>query len=198
MKRIVLAMALMLSLPIIAAAQTPFNLAPLKKTLADLNERLRVDPRLTEAYQVRGSVQLQLGNFQEAIRDFDKYLELRPERVAGHWQRGIAYYFAGQYDKGRRQFEGYQQVDGNDVENAIWRFMCMAKTAGVAKARRDMLKVGMDRRVPMGEVHEMFAGKLKPADVLAAAVKDVPNDDVPHRAPFLRRSLRGHLLRSRR
>ncbi len=177
MKTALLTMSLSLLQPIIAAAQTPFNPAPLQKTLADLNERLRADPRLPEAYQARGSVQLQLGNFMEAIRDFDKYLEMRPERKAGHWQRGIAYYFAGAYDKGSRQFEGYQQVDGNDVENAVWRCMCMVKSAGMAKARQNMLKVGVDRRVPMREVYEMFMGKVKPADVLAAAVKDAPNDD---------------------
>jgi lipoprotein NlpI len=177
MKTTLLTVALALLLPLRSGAEAPFDSEPLKKALADLNERLREDPNLADAYQARGSVYFKLGNFKEAIRDFDKYLELRPERKAGHWQRGIAYYYAGRYDDGRRQFEGYQQVDSNDVENAVWRFMCMAKTAGMAKARKEMLKVGVDRRVPMREVYDMFSGKLKPADILAAAKAGEPSDE---------------------
>jgi lipoprotein NlpI len=55
------------------------------------------------------------------------------------------------------------------VENAVWRFMCMAKATGLPQARRAMLKIGDDRRVPMRQIYELFGGKLKPADVLAAA-----------------------------
>jgi lipoprotein NlpI len=32
-----------------------------------------------------------------------------------------------------------------------------------------VLKIGKDKRVPMMEVYDLFRGKLKPADVLAAA-----------------------------
>jgi lipoprotein NlpI len=177
MKTMLFAVTLSLWLPGFSGAETPFNSEPLKKALANLNERLRAEPNLADAYQARGSVYFKLGNFKEAIRDFDRYIELRPERKAGHWERGIAYYYDGQYDAGRRQFEGYQQVDSNDVENAVWRFMCMAKTAGIARARKDMLKVGVDRRVPMREVYEMFSGKLKPADVLVAAEAGEPSDE---------------------
>ena len=156
----------------------------LEKALASLNERLRRDRADAEAYHERGCVQFKLADFKAAVRDFDKYIELRPERQAGHWQRGIAFYYAGQYDAGRRQFEGYQKVDGNDVENAVWRYLCMAKSVGIPKARQDMLKIGLDRRVPMRQVYDMFSGKLKPADVLAAAQAGNPNKEVLNRQLF--------------
>ena len=73
---------------------------------------------------------------------------------------------AGQYAAGRKQFEGYQTVDSNDVENAVWRFLCMAHSDGVAAARDDLLKIKHDRRVPMMEIYAMFAGRTTPDQVL--------------------------------
>jgi lipoprotein NlpI len=148
------------------AQSTP---AELNKALADLNKQLDAHPRDADGYHERGCVHFKLGNFKESVRDFDRYLELKPERKAGHWQRGISCFYASQYEEGRKQFEGYQDFDSNDVENAVWRYMCMAKMSGTAKARREMLKVGDDRRVPMRQVYEMFKGNLTPAEVLAAA-----------------------------
>jgi lipoprotein NlpI len=57
------------------------------------------------------------------------------------------------------------------VENAVWHFLCLARSAGVKKARRAMLKIGKDKRVPMTEVYALYAGKIKPEDVLKAAMK---------------------------
>lgn len=141
----------------------------------DFSSALKLDAKLADAYQRRGYAHFKLAQFNQSIADFDKYIELRPEAKISHWQRGISYYYAGRFDEGRAQFEGYQNFDSNDVENAVWRYMCMAKKDGVAKARQDLLKIGDDRRVPMRQVYEMFAGKLKPEDVLAAAGAGKPS-----------------------
>jgi lipoprotein NlpI len=144
------------------------------EALADLDRAIALAPKNAEAYQERGCVHFKLSKFAASVRDFDKYIELRPERKVSHWQRGISYYYAGQYDEGRRQFEGYQDFDSNDVENAIWRFMCMARKDGLARARQNMLKIGNDRRVPMRQVYDLFKGDLQPDEVLAAAQAPVP------------------------
>lgn len=137
--------------------------------VADYDRCLELDGKLAEVYDLRGSAQFKRGKFAESVADFDRFLELRPREAAGHWRRGIALYYAGKYDEGSKQFEGYEKVDTNDVENAIWHFLCVAKSDGVAKAQTKMLKIGKDRRVPMMEVYDLYRGKLKPAEVLAAA-----------------------------
>ena len=147
----------------------------------DFSKVMELDPRNAEAYHARGCILFKLGKFKESVADFDKYLEKMPDRKPGHWQRGISLYYAGQFDEGRQQFEGYQTFDSNDVENAVWRFMCQAKKDDIAKCRKDMLKIGNDQRVPMKEVYDLFMGKLEPKDVLAAARerKTVRNQDSP-------------------
>jgi lipoprotein NlpI len=113
-----------------------------------------------------------MGKVKESIADFDEYIERKPEAKISHWQRGISYYYARRYDEGRKQFEGYQEFDSNDVENAVWRFMCMTRSDGIDKARKTILKIGDDKRVPMRQVYDLYKGDLKPEDVLAAAKED--------------------------
>jgi lipoprotein NlpI len=128
-----------------------------------------LDPQAAVAYDLRGSEQFKQGQIAESIRDFDKYLALAPEQEPHHWRRGISYYYAGKYDAGAKQFAAYQTVDDNDVENAVWRFLCMARAHGVDEARKSLLKIKHDQRVPMMEIYALFAGQAKPEDVLAAA-----------------------------
>lgn len=146
-----------------------------REAAADFTKVLELDPKEVETYHQRGCVEFKAGKIKESVADFDKYLELKPDRKASHWQRGISFYYAGQYDDGRKQFEGYQTFDNNDVENAVWRYMCMARSDGTAKAKKAMLKIGEDKRVPMRQVYEMFSGLLKPEDVIAAAKAGQPS-----------------------
>ncbi|MFM1769382.1 MAG: hypothetical protein RJA22_1911 [Verrucomicrobiota bacterium] len=137
--------------------------------VADFSKLLKLDPKATGIYQLRGWCQFRLGRFPESIADFDKVIELRPDQAPHHWQRGIALYYAGRYDDGRKQFELHQTVNPRDVENAAWHFLCTARQSGVDKARRGLIPIEGDPRVPMKEVQSLFAGKAQPADVLAAA-----------------------------
>ncbi len=137
--------------------------------IADYDQFLQLNPRVAEAWQRRGTEHFKLGHFQQSITDFDKFIELVPQQAPHHWQRGIAYYYAGRFAEGRRQFESHQTVNPNDVENAVWHFLCVARQAGVAKARAALIPIQGDGRVPMMEVHALFADKLKPEDVLTTA-----------------------------
>ncbi|MBL6757187.1 MAG: tetratricopeptide repeat protein [Planctomycetes bacterium] len=117
----------------------------------------------------RGDEHLKAGRFDEAIADFDAAVALEPGLEAHHWRRGIAHYYAGRYADGAAQFELHRTVNANDVENAAWHFLCVARTDGVDAARQRLLPVAPDSRVPMMEVLEMFAGRSTPIHVLEAA-----------------------------
>jgi lipoprotein NlpI len=142
--------------------------------LEDFTKVVTLEPDAAQFWNRRGAVQFKLGRFKESVADFDRFVKLMPDEANGHWMRGISYYYAGRYEDGRKQFEGYENVDTNDVENAVWCYLCTAKTLGVGRARAGLLKIGRDKRVPMMEVYALFAGKLKPADVLKAAEAGKP------------------------
>jgi len=151
-----------------------------KKALSDLNQVLELDSKAIEAYDLRGSVHFKLGNFRESLADFDQYLDSKPTQRAGHWRRGITCYYAGRFDEGRKQFEGYEKVDANDVENAVWHYLCLARAEGPDKARASILKIGKDARVPMMQVYALYAGKGKPEDVIAATEAGKPTPEQLH------------------
>ena len=133
---------------------------------------IELDPKAAvAAYDRRGDAYLKSGKFQEAVADFDKFLEARPKFAPDHWRRGIALYYAGRFKDGVDQFELHRKVNPEDVENSAWHYLCNARANTPDKARKDLIPVKDDARVPMKQVLELFAGKIKPKDVIDAAEK---------------------------
>lgn len=149
-----------------------------ERSVGLLTELIAKDPKQAEAWYLRGREHFRLGKIQESIADFDKHVELRPDLESRQWERGIAYYYGGQFEKGARQFELYQTFHDQDVENSTWRYLCVARTAGVEKARETLLPIENDRRVPMMEIYALYQGKLSPDDVLKAAEAGDPNKEM--------------------
>jgi lipoprotein NlpI len=145
---------------------------------------LKLEPKAIVALDRRGDAQLKLGNFKEAIEDFDAFLKERPKFAPDHWRRGIALYYAGRFKDGTAQFDLHRKVNPEDVENSAWHYLCNARANTPKKAREDLIPVTKDTRVPMKEVMELFAGKIKPADVLDAAEKAKLDDEDRKEARF--------------
>jgi len=130
--------------------------------------------RLTGAQQPREILDDAIADFMngrvdESVKQFDQLVKVAPGAAPELWQRGIALYYAGRYEECRRQFELHRTVNPNDVENAAWHFLCVARAESPARARAALLPVGPDARVPMRQVYDMFRGALTPASVLQAA-----------------------------
>lgn len=105
----------------------------------------------------------------DSIAAFDKLIELVPEAKPQLWQRGLALYYADKFKEGREQFETHQTVNTADVENAAWHFLCVARLEGIEGARKNFIPIEGDSRVPMKEVHQLFAGKGSVEAVMKAA-----------------------------
>jgi lipoprotein NlpI len=122
----------------------------------------------------RGMQKLREGDVAGSLADFDRAAQLDPKLAPQLWQRGIADYYAGKFREGRRQFELHQTVNPDDVENAAWHFLCVARVDGLAAARKSLLKIdtARDTRVPMAEIYDLFAGRGSPQAVLRAAAAD--------------------------
>ena len=112
------------------------------------------------------------GRVQQSAAGFDRLAALLPDQAPELWQRGIAQYYAGRFRDCRDMFISHRTVNPADVENAAWHFLCAARVESPEAARRQILPVGPDPRVPMREVYQMFQGRATPAQVLAAAGSD--------------------------
>ena len=124
------------------------------KAADDLLTRM---PNDAATLRLAGDVYLRSGKPKKAAELFDRYLKLDPDALAGLWQRGIALYFAGRYKEGMEQFEVHRRVNPNDVENAAWHFLCVAKAQSFEKAKALVLPAPNDPRPPMEEVLQMLS-----------------------------------------
>ena len=106
---------------------------------------------------------------KESVAAFDKLIAIVPDSKPQLWQRGLSLYYTGDFKAGREQFETHQTVNTADVENAAWHFICVARAENVEAARKALIPIEGDTRVPMKQVHELFAGKATVEDVLKAA-----------------------------
>ncbi len=145
---------------------------------------LKLDKTLLAAFDRRGDAHLKLGKFAEAVADYDAFLKGTPKFAPEHWRRGIALYYAAKFEDGVKQFETHKTVNPEDVENAAWHYLGNVKVAGKEKAQKALIDVTQDTRVPMAEIQTLYAGKLKPEDVLAAAEKTKADTAVGKSARF--------------
>lgn len=140
---------------------------------------LEADPKNAEAYDLRGTAQFKLGKIKESLADFDKQIELAPAAGPAHWRRGLTLYYAEKFADGVKQFTSSDKAEPEDVENAVWHFLCNARVQGLKKAQGEMLKVAKDPRGEyMMKIYQMFKGEAKPEDVFKSAEAGNVNDNV--------------------
>lgn len=131
-------------------------------------DRRRACELAARILHARGEENFRQARIAECLADFDREVSLHPEITAEHWQRGIAYYYAGEYAKGAQQFKLHQTVNPQDVENSAWHFLCVVRgpEGSIADARLGLLPVTRDRRVPMAEILQLFAGTRSPEEII--------------------------------
>jgi lipoprotein NlpI len=132
-----------------------------------LTTALERDPQNPQLHIKRGMALFQLGKIAASIDDFDRAERLHPALTPHLWQRGIAYYYVGRFEDGATQFETDLTVNGHDVEETVWHYLCQAQSLGADAARRALLPVRGDSRPVMHWVYQLFAGACQPQAVIA-------------------------------
>ncbi|MBD2440436.1 hypothetical protein [Nostoc sp. FACHB-110] len=138
----------------------------LENQLQYWNNIIRSQQNNPQAYVRRGMVQFQLAKIDESIQDFDLAEKLDNRLTPYLWQRGLSYYYAEEFTAGVQQFEIDLTVNGHDVEETVWRYLCMARLAGVEAAYNSLLTVNNDPRRVMRYVYDLFARNCTPDDLL--------------------------------
>lgn len=130
------------------------------------DETIRNQPNNHNAYIQRGMFYFKLAKISESIQDFDTAEKLNSKITPYLWQRGLSYYYAERFAEGAEQFEIDLTVNAQDVEETVWRYLCIARYLGVSEARNSLLSVKNDPRRIMGSVYDLFAGNCTTDDVL--------------------------------
>lgn len=112
------------------------------------------------------------GEMKASVEVYDEILKLQPKLKPELWQRGLALYFAEDFEAGVDQFDTHQGFNSQDVENSVWQLLCKSRLTSVEEARKTMIKIDGDNRVPMKEVFNMFAGTGTPEEVIEATGYD--------------------------
>ena len=134
-----------------------------------ISHALCAEDKDSNAYFREGVAAFYEAKPKESVAAFNKVVELAPRSAPQLWQRGLSLYYTAEYAEGRKQFEIHQTVNPNDVENAAWHFICVARAESVEAARKALILIKGDARVPMKEVHDLFAGTGDEAAVMKAA-----------------------------
>jgi len=75
-----------------------------------------LNPADSDAYYNRGNAYSMLGDYTQAIRDYDQFILLYPEDGSAYFYRGYAYDELGNYEKAKKDFLSAIQYCG-DFEN---------------------------------------------------------------------------------
>ena len=78
-----------------------------QNTITLFNHTLKVTDHNWLAYNIRGNAHRSLGNYRQAIEDYDKVIEIKPGYIEAYMNRGIAYNDLGNY---RQAIEDYGRV----------------------------------------------------------------------------------------
>lgn len=148
--------------------------------LTNYDQAIRLEPRAAMLRYQRGNERYRAGRLEDALADFDEANRLDPRLAPQNWQRGIALYQVGRFADGRKQFEIHQTVNPRDVENAAWHFLCTAREQGLEAARRQLIPIEGDGRIPMKEVQALLAGKGSVDAVRQAAAAGDPAERRQH------------------
>src|SRR5689334_24467034 len=93
----------------------------------------------------RAMTDFRAGRVEQSLEGFDRVARLSPADAPYLWQRGIAQYYAGQFKECKAMFASHRAVNPDDVENAAWHFLCVARAESLEAAKTQMLPVEIGR-----------------------------------------------------
>lgn len=159
---------------LVTKSTTAFSAGRYQDALNTATKICELRPENIRYQMLRGEVAFAAGKMDACVAAYDAVIRIQPAIEPQLWQRGLALYYADRFADGVKQFETHQTVNSQDVENAVWHLLCAARISDVDQARKKLIPITGDSRIPMSQIYEMFAGRMTPEDVLQAAQATSP------------------------
>jgi tetratricopeptide (TPR) repeat protein len=81
--------------------------------IPDLNESIRLNPRVADSFYSRGTAYNRKGEFDRAIQDYDEAIRLKPDFEYAYDARGRSYRNRGDYDRAIQDYNNAIRLDSN-------------------------------------------------------------------------------------
>ena len=158
----------------LSEAETKYNSATEKLNkqdmdgaLADFNEAIRLDPNLAIAYMNRGVIYASKGEFDKAIGDETKAIELKPEKTedqaTAYSNRGTAYLAKGDLDKALADVEEAIKIKSDNAKAYLLRGSVHSGKGDTEGAITDFKKViELSKDSAEGQAAQKLLDQLQP------------------------------------
>jgi len=93
------------------------------QALADLNKAIELDPKLAQAYGLRGLLHMISNQYPQALADYNKAIELDPKYAPAYLNRGLVYQKSKQYPQALADYSKAIELDpkfANAYYNRGW------------------------------------------------------------------------------
>jgi|GEM_PF-782824 len=143
---------------------------------------IRRDPRLSEAYLLRGKAHDQAGMPQKAIKDFARYIELNPSDPKGYISRGDAKNFNLEHEAALQDYSAAIKLAPSSAAAYLGRGLAYAGLAKYDEAIKDyqwVLRINPNNAEALGNmgVANMLAGR--PVEAMSYFEKALEHETNP-------------------
>ena len=111
-----------------------------EKSLEDLSISIKEKPDFF-SYQIRGDLKRLMGNYKDAIEDFNKSIELEPKNDWAYYRRGWTKEFDNDNNSAIKDYDRAIELDPQYAYTYLSRGRLKAKLFGFEKAKSDYEKV---------------------------------------------------------
>ncbi|KAK7198463.1 stress-induced protein sti1 [Novymonas esmeraldas] len=107
------------------------------EAVAAYTEAIKRNPAEHTSYSNRAASYLKLGAFNDALKDAEKCIELKPDFVKGYARKGHAYFWTKQYNRALQAYDEGLKVDPTNADCKDGRFRTMSKIQEMASGQSD-------------------------------------------------------------
>jgi lipoprotein NlpI len=141
------------------------------EAVMDLSRAVELDAFNPEYYEDRAITHLKLREFKQADSDLEMALGLDPGRLGAQREKGRLAFYRGDYRRAAEDFTLLARAaDGQTfIYSVLWRDLAIRRGNLPREPRLDLAAKQLAPGQWPAPIVQMYAGKLEPAQVLAAA-----------------------------
>jgi lipoprotein NlpI len=137
-----------------------------------------VTPDYAGAFNNRGNVRNALGEYEQAIADFDTAIRLKPDFAAAYKNRSRSYFYSGQYSAAAADLQQNGELNAFEIV-----LLHVARVRGGQDDRDEFARNAgtVDLKVWPGGLVALFLGRTNAEQVMAAAASRDGGKPLGHR-----------------